>query len=264
MYSQNENSTPGLNYDLRLYNSFSFPDEHIHRNSELIIALSGRASVTVGNKRFELENGEAALALPFTPHSFIADNSELAVCVFSNDCVPRFFERLGTKRSGRPIFRTSAASLEYFRNLFSEFFPTENRGVTPISAPELSVIALLYALLERFLADVSFDSEPLIYEKLLDYISRHSSEELTLDSIANFFGYEPHYLSRLLRSSTDLNLRTLINFFRVESAKELLLTDLTITDVALSCGFGSVRSFNRVFKKLCHTTPSEFLRTQNS
>ena len=70
MYSQDENSTPGFNYDFRIYNAYSFPTPHIHKSAELILSISGEAEVGLGNKTFTLSEGEAALALHFKPHSF--------------------------------------------------------------------------------------------------------------------------------------------------------------------------------------------------
>lgn len=263
MYSQDKNSTPGFNYDFRIYNAYSFPTPHIHKSAELILPLSGRGEVLIGNRNFTLNEGEAALALPFVPHSFESGSSKLAVCVFSEDCAPRFYKRLGSKRSGSPVFRPTAAAICYFLNAFEADRQIPAGSTARLTAAgELSVTAALYALLDRFLSDVSFDSEPGIYEKLLDYISEHSSEDLTLASIAAKFGYEPHYLSRLFRRFTDLNLRALINSCRVESAKELLKSDATITEIALSCGFGSVRNFNRVFAKLCKMSPGNWRKSK--
>ena len=263
MYSQDENSTPGFNYDFRIYNAYSFPTPHIHKSAELILSISGEAEVGLGNKNFTLSKGKAALALPFTPHSFEAGNSKLAVCVFSEDCAPGFYKRLGDKRSGSPVFRPDAAAISYFLNVFEADRETPPGSVVRLKTPgELSVTSTLYALLDRFLSDVSFDSEPGIYEKLLAYISEHASEDLTLTSIAAEFGYEPHYLSRLFGQFTNLNLRTLINSCRVESAKELLKSDATITEIALSCGFGSVRNFNRVFAKLCKMSPGDWRKSK--
>ncbi len=261
MLKQDINSIPGFNYDLKLYNSLSFPILHIHRSAEIILPLEGSAKVTVGNTDFTLEAGQALLALPFVPHAFTSDGAKLAVCVFSKDCARDFYDRLGNRRSNRPVFRPSAAAVKY---LFEQFdfgrkvsagTVSEAKGVS-----ELAVTSVLYAVLESFLTQVEFDSEPGIYEKLLDYISLHYAEELTLSSIAEVFGYEPHYLSRLISRCTQMNLRSIINSCRIESAKDKLKNSKSITDAALTCGFGSLRSFDRVFRELVGMSPGEWLR----
>ena len=57
-----------------------------------------------------------------------------------------------------------------------------------------------------------------------------------------------------------INFVTYLNLVRVEHAAfELRHTEKKFTDIALSCGFNNVRTFNRVFKEITGCTPSEFL-----
>jgi AraC-like DNA-binding protein len=39
--------------------------------------------------------------------------------------------------------------------------------------------------------------------------------------------------------------------------------DKSITDIAIECGFQSIRNFNRVFKNFADTTPGEFRKLKN-
>ena len=261
MLIQDKNSIPGFKYDLKLYHSASFPTLHIHRNSEIILPLEGSVTVTAGNTDYTLEAGQAFLALPFVPHAFMADGAKLAVCVFSRDCARDFYDCLGNRRSMYPVFRPSAAALQYLieRLHFGRMIPagtvSEADGIS-----DLAVTSVLYAVLESFLSQAALESEPSICEKLLDYISLHYAEELTLSSIAAVFGYEPHYMSRIISRCTQMNLRSIINSCRIESAKDKLKSSMSITDTALSCGFGSLRSFDRVFRELVGMSPMEWLK----
>jgi AraC-like DNA-binding protein len=54
-----------------------------------------------------------------------------------------------------------------------------------------------------------------------------------------------------------------INEARIEHAKTLLASDETLTAIAESCGFGSFRTFMRVFKKREGITPGQFKAMQN-
>ena len=62
----------------------------------------------------------------------------------------------------------------------------------------------------------------------------------------------------------EINLRQYINQYRVDHAKYLIVdTDESITDIALSCGFQSIRNFNRVFCRLTGMTPQELRKKGN-
>ena len=71
--------------------------------------------------------------------------------------------------------------------------------------------------------------------------------------------YEPHYLSRVLHEHTGVNLRQLINGYRIELAKEILVKkEFTVSEIALKCGFKGIRNFNRVFKQMTGFEPSTY------
>lgn len=261
MLTQDSNSAPGFSYDLRLYDSLSFPTLHVHRSAELILPIEGCAKVTVGNREYTLGTGYALLVLPFVPHAFEAEDAKLVVCVFSRECARDFYEYLGNRRCGDPIFQPSGAAVKYLVERLG-FYRTTDRGSVyqKNDLPPLAVTSVLSAVLGSFLVQVKFDSEPGISEKLLDYISLHSAEDLTLRSLAAAFGYEPHYLSRILGRCTGMNFRALVNSCRVEAAKELMTCGTPITEAALSTGFGSLRTFDRVFQEFVGMSPGKWVR----
>lgn len=262
MLTQDINSSSGFNFDFKLYDSVSFPTIHIHRSAELIISLDKIATVTIGSHKYLLEPGNAMLALPFIPHAFESENAKLAVCVFSKDCARDFYEYLGERRCSEALFRPSSAALQYFTAQLSFDRETEcGRVLDANEIDQLTVTAVLSAILGSFLTQVTFDSTPGIGEKLLDHISLHSTEELTLNSLAAEFGYEPHYLSRIIGRLTGMNFRSLVNACRIEHAKELLKQSSTITEAALSSGFGSLRTFDRVFKESVGMSPGDWIRS---
>ena len=50
-----------------------------------------------------------------------------------------------------------------------------------------------------------------------------------------------------------------VNCYRVEKAREMLReTELSVSEIALLCGFGSISQFNRVFREVVRQTPREF------
>lgn len=57
---------------------------------------------------------------------------------------------------------------------------------------------------------------------------------------------------------TTMSLIDYINHYRIERARSLLEESrLSITDIALMCGFDNISYFNRVFKQHIHCTPSK-------
>jgi AraC-like DNA-binding protein len=105
----------------------------------------------------------------------------------------------------------------------------------------------------------SFELEGQITRKLADE-RVYLNEELSLATLAHELEVEPHQLSRFLNIHLHTTFTALINSYRVNEAKELLINkpEDTILDIAFAAGFNSKASFNRIFKKVTGMTPSEY------
>jgi AraC-like DNA-binding protein len=94
---------------------------------------------------------------------------------------------------------------------------------------------------------------------LTDYIHTNYSQRLSLKSLAERVYISPYYLSHLFKQITGFTLISYIQMTRVRNAQQLLLTSsLRISDISERCGFTSFPQFNRVFRKFCHISPSQF------
>jgi len=73
-------------------------------------------------------------------------------------------------------------------------------------------------------------------------------------------------LSEVINEGFGLNFNDFVNGFRVNAVKEKLYKgehkQLSLLGIAYDCGFNSKATFNRVFKKLTNTSPTEFLNSQ--
>ena len=58
-----------------------------------------------------------------------------------------------------------------------------------------------------------------------------------------------------------MGFKAFLNHFRLEQACKMLVTSNdSVIEICNICGFGSVRSFNRVFKNKIGKTPAEYRR----
>lgn len=98
----------------------------------------------------------------------------------------------------------------------------------------------------------------------LDYIHQNFTDsELSLLQVEKQTGIDKRIVSGTISEKFHCNFKTYINQIRVNEAKRLLKeTDLNINEIAYKVGFGSPGSFNRVFKTLVGTTPTEFQNTE--
>lgn len=89
-------------------------------------------------------------------------------------------------------------------------------------------------------------------------------QTLNLKQLSAMMELTPHQLSYLLNEGFGENFFQFVNTYRVELAKELLLSEkhshLSIVGIGFEAGFNSKTAFNTVFKKITDSTPSAFKR----
>jgi len=88
--------------------------------------------------------------------------------------------------------------------------------------------------------------------------------ELSLPQLAESMAITVHDLSFLLNEHIGLNFFQFVNTYRVEEAKQIMLSDkykhYNILGIAYSAGFSSKTTFNTVFKNQTGVSPSEFVK----
>ena len=87
------------------------------------------------------------------------------------------------------------------------------------------------------------------------------SDGATVERLANRVGVGARHLSRLFVQHVGATPSQLARPVRIQRAKRLLdETGLTMTEIAMQAGFGSVRRFNSTFTELYKRAPSSIRR----
>ncbi|WP_394972338.1 helix-turn-helix domain-containing protein [uncultured Croceitalea sp.] len=88
---------------------------------------------------------------------------------------------------------------------------------------------------------------------------------LKLSDIANQLNISSHQLSQLLNDNLGKSFSLFINEFRIEEAKQLLISSeaYTIETIGYDCGFNSKSTFFTTFKKITGTTPAKYKKEKS-
>jgi AraC-like DNA-binding protein len=113
---------------------------------------------------------------------------------------------------------------------------------------------IAYAQYQLVLAEVSQKSRT--EERALSFIRNHFSDPISLDDVAQAACTSKRNLTRIFQVKTGLTVLRTVQEMRIAKAcSELQAGEMTCTQVAYDCGFGSVQQFNRVFQILRQCTP---------
>lgn len=98
--------------------------------------------------------------------------------------------------------------------------------------------------------------------RLMEEEKIYRQEDLSLHSLAERLSLPPHQLSQLLNENLERSFSDYINSYRIEDAKEILLSpdsaEKKIIVIAFDVGFNTKVAFYNAFKKFTGMTPSEF------
>ncbi len=113
-------------------------------------------------------------------------------------------------------------------------------------------------------ANVEDERFPEVDAKLTQLMEKehlYLEPALSIAQLAKKSGYPEYLVSLVINQLHQQTFREYINELRVIAAKNLLKNPenkQTILDIAYDCGFTSKSTFNSAFKRIVHSTPSEF------
>lgn len=108
-----------------------------------------------------------------------------------------------------------------------------------------------------------FSGRKEILQPAVEYMEKNYADpELSIEDIALHAHLSSGYFRRVFKTQYSISPKTYILNARIGKAKELLVgaSYLSISDVAVKCGFTNVYHFDRVFKEFTGCTPSEYNR----
>ncbi len=150
-------------------------------------------------------------------------------------------------------FENPGEILQLFRQLF-HFAPLSPSDSD--CAATLLLHGVKNAILDKKFPHLSLSGD------VCDWIHSHFSENITVSSVAEQFGYSADYISSKVKEKTGMSAKSYITHCRMMHAKQILLcSDLSIDETARQCGFSDSKAFYKLFKKYEGMTPGEYRTT---
>lgn len=237
---------------------------HIHSHLELIYMEEGSSVATVDNKNFLIEKGDLFLSFPNQIHYY---HDRCAVkgylFIFSPDLLKDFKEIFQTQIPHSPIIKCPQLPLD----LRSRLKKIRNKNRSDSSFEKIAAKGDLLSLLAELLPKMTLVNTPTVHDSIksvLTYCSENYTEPLTLEQISKELHLNKYYISHIFNERLNISFTDFINSLRIEHACNLLERSSNITDVALSSGFSSVRTFNRVFVQNMEMTPRDYVKLKEN
>ncbi|MCS5664155.1 MAG: AraC family transcriptional regulator [Flavobacteriales bacterium] len=99
---------------------------------------------------------------------------------------------------------------------------------------------------------------------IIEKDSVYFNPEYRLNDLANSCDISVHKVSQVINYVEGVSFSDLINRYRIEEAKKMLISEkfktYTILAIAHEVGFNSKTAFYNAFKKICERSPSDYIK----
>ena len=244
-------------------------EKHWHRSIEIFAVFEGTLAFFINEEEYPLGSGEFILLNSNEIHSISSPEANRTIVLQ----IPMNVLRNVETGEGLILFthspkRQDSKIMELIGSMYQEL---QERGSEYEWKVQSDFFMLVYLLLTKYRKREILPEEIRHYRKLnrlstiTDYIRENYTKELSLEMVADRFGYSPSYLSRMFRKYAQTNYKTYLQNVRIEYGfQELANTDHTIGEIALNNGFPNQKAFTREFKKKYGLLPSEYRRGQKN
>ncbi len=238
-------------------------EHHYHYRFVLIVNLRTEGTVALDNRSFELRPGEALLVFPHQFHHFHPPKSESIRWLFLTFELNNPENIAALRNKVNPLSETFRAYLGRLVQMYSE------KTAQKESSTSISMLAGL-ALLELMQQEGRSSSRttmarPSVIDQINRYIWDNFDKDLKLSDLAEKFPYSESHLRLLFRKRMGMSLGTYIQKVKMNRARSLLVSSgLNVSQVAQSCGYDSLYSFSRAFKKTTGLSPLAYKKVNTA
>lgn len=280
-----KNTSPYFDDILALYDQCLFlatwspndapSDLHFHKHLELGLCLSGRGVFFIHGEVYPFSAGDISVIYPWENHIAQSAKSSPSNWLFMTVDTDMLFSGEKNEEALRElVFRPlgtgkvlnseeNRSVLGYFERLISLYGDERKKHGEKTFQYSALLSCFLYESANwecRVEADCPVYSERLkdIYPAI-QYILNHYAEDVSIDSLCECCHLSSAHLRRLFDSIVGVSPIAFLHKIRINHACSALREKKTsILSVSEKCGYSSLSSFNRQFRKWMNHSPSEY------
>ncbi|WP_135554936.1 helix-turn-helix transcriptional regulator [Paenibacillus cymbidii] len=249
------------------YNSGYYIERHSHHFFHYIYVLDGIGQIVVNDATYNVAKGELYL-IPIHADHEIHSLESLTTINFKFTCGHSFASKLNNLKYRvndltphedniiKDVLNEALCAYEYSQELinirFTELLLNMLRRETAAESAKA-----------RHSLDTHWNRNAASDElgEVMRYIHANCGKVIHIDELAGIAGYSESYFCTLFKRSFGTSPVQYINHMKVQKAKELMLhSETNITRLAKTLGFENIHYFSRLFKKITHVSPQEYMQ----
>ncbi|MGG1552542.1 helix-turn-helix domain-containing protein [Paenibacillus ferrarius] len=268
---------------------------HRHDYLEFSYVVSGQGGEMINDVKHVMMPGTFTFVLPYQVHEIFTDPGQPLVlynCTFSMDLLlepgaDQAFSDFFNDGIGLPPYAQLEGAEQTLMealvaDMYKEYAGNERHRQTLLKA-RLKEILIRFDRIRSREAEVTAGenapaslsastvsavsaagrTSPSVWP-IIHYIHRNYQEDLALSDLAARFSLSVSRISEVIKQTTGQTFVHFLHDLRLRHACSLLVsTDMSVTEIALEVGYGSYKTFSRIFRESKGVVPKEYRRTEH-
>ena len=246
------------------------PDIHIHDCCEMFFCLSGGKNFLIGGRLYDVCDNDVFVINQYEAHKITYDTDK----VFSRyvfQISPEFLHNSSTSETDLgKCFYPHKNNFDHRIHLDETMAQKLKKNLQLLSVDngfgddviKKGIMTEILVDINRALINRGKENEVTNTHSAvglaIDYINKNFGNPITLDTVAKASYLSVNQLCRLFSEYCGTTVAKYITSKRITEAKKMLVSGKSVTETAMSCGFGDYSCFIRVFKKNVGVTPGKY------
>lgn len=252
---------------------------HFHEECELVYVMESQGKRIIGDNISPFEKGDIVFVGANLPHVWYNDKAyfqpdsklkaRAVVIYFPQDIFGEKFFRLKETAQLAAFFQRATRGITVYgqtqKRIAREMkMLPDKKGLDRITGL-LHILQIFAETTEfHYLAGIGYshaynpkDNHKI--DKVFRFVLNNYHRNISLEEVALMTQFTPQSFCRFFKNRTRKSFVQFINEVRIDQVcKKLTEEEWNISEVAYSCGFSNLSSFNRFFKQFTGKTPSAF------
>ncbi len=237
---------------------------HWHNRIEIFLVLSGHLTFVVESETFHLSEDDIILINSNQVHEIISKDNVTVVLQIDHGYFKKWLDESSFFHCNSTIYHNTSKYIE-LKRIIAQLIYVNYNGT---EHNELLTISLAYQIVLELIKNFkSFEQNHLNQQTkhlqrlraIIQYLNTNYMENITLEQIAEREFLSPSYFSHYFKINMGVSFFNYLTGIRINHAvNDLIMTNLTMEQIAANNGFANSRYFVDCFKKKYGMLPKEY------
>lgn len=236
---------------------------HYHRSYELYYLVKGEREYFIEDRFFLVKEGDLVVIPKKVFHRTAGEGGLRFLVHFSDTFLHKYFTDalLQPLFRGVPfVFRAENRERERIVTLLNAMLTEWGREEEQDQTLQCGYLyQLLFTVANATNTYVPHNRPDERITQIIQYINENYNHITDIEQVAEHFFISKYHLCRFFRKNLGIPLVSYVNTIKIREACSLMKKgELSMTSIAMQCGFNSSSYFCKVFKKEMGVSPSEY------